>query len=412
MRVGLQIGALGPFVPGVDAHQRGAEERLVLGAPDRAFQPRLIFRRCRAVHDQSAALAPRVVVPAGDDGADQRERRRPRQARGPGHVVIIVDLGRKPVIQVGQPLVDQRDVVDELVRRELDRAIHAEVAGIGIAERLRHDEDRVLAMAVAKGGTPPRQARRTLGNQRRPVDHQHRPPVEPDVARIGEMPRERRDQSRFVGRAVILPDQHLVFRAVPAAGPVLVRPHQAEREIDAAVGEEGFQRPVQQAVAVEPVEIEDEARQAGPLRQVDLAAQHVGAFQPVMAEVAGDPGLIMAGEARQGALQVGPLGKAPAPPGIVLRHRVELRQVIGPAPWRAAAHPAAVAGIPRMPDRGWWCGAFRAGCWFRRPPCWCGYPACRGSGGSAAGGFPPASGAGSGSGRNRCRIVATGCAPP
>ena len=50
----------------------------------------------------------------------------------------------------------------------------------------------------------------------------------------------------------------LVVAAIPAPGPVLVRPAQAEREIDVGLRQEAFQRRLHQALAAEPVVVEAE----------------------------------------------------------------------------------------------------------------------------------------------------------
>ena len=120
-----------------------------------------------------------------------------------------------------------------------------------------------------------------------------------------------------------------MFRAVPAAGPVLVGPHEAEGQVDAGVVEQGFERAVEQAFAVEPVEVEHEAVQPGGAGHLGLAPERFRAFEAVVAEVAGDARLVMAGEARQGAADVGPLREAVAPPGVGFGEWGELGKVVG-----------------------------------------------------------------------------------
>ena len=65
----------------------------------------------------------------------------------------------------------------------------------------------------------------------------------------------------------------------------------------------------------------------GSARHLSLLAQRVRAVQPVVAEITGNARLVVPGEPRQPTGDVGPLGKATAPPIVVLRHGMELRQV-------------------------------------------------------------------------------------
>ena len=141
------------------------------------------------------------------------------------------------------------------------------------------------------------------------------------------MPGETIDQRRVILRPVILGNQHVLVAAIPAPGPVLVRPHQAEREIHAGIGEHRLDRLLQQPAPVEPVEIMHEAAQPGPARQLHLAPQCRGAVQRVMPEVARHPRLVLPLEARHRPPGRSPFGKPLAPPGIVLIDGMELRQI-------------------------------------------------------------------------------------
>ena len=254
---------------------------------------------------------------------------------------------------------------------------------------LRHDEQRVLAC----GREPAAPAcHGTWRDQAGAVHHQHGPPAQPDVAGVAEVAQERLDQVRLVGGAVVLRQQHLVFRAVPAARPVLVGPHQAERQVDARVRQQRLQGPVQQAAAVERVHVEHEAVDAGAAGHVRLPPQHLRAVQAVEAQVARDARLVVPGEARQGAADVGPFREALAPPGVVLRDGVELRQVEGQDGGARAWHRGAGAPAPRRRGRAACCGAPRPGCRCRRRAGAGGCRACRGGGGSAAAARRPAAG--------------------
>ena len=332
MQVGLQVGALGPFIPGVDADDRLAVERAGLRVPHQPFQPRLVAGGRRAVQHQAGALPAGVVVPGRGGGADQGERRRRLRQRLRHHLPVIVDLRVEVAVQHVQRRVDGGQPADQLVRRELDRAVEAVFARVVVAEALRHHEQRVLARLRLEQPAPAGDRVPRVRDHADAVDHQQRPAADADVAPVGEVAREAADQRQLVLGPVVLGDEDVLVGAVPAPGPVLVGPHQAERQLEPVVGEQRLQRPVQQPLAVEPVEVEHEALDAGLAGHRRLPAQHRGALQPVVAQVARDAGLVVAGEARQAARHVGPFGEALAPPLVVARHGVELRQVVGQHP--------------------------------------------------------------------------------
>ena len=249
--------------------------------------------------------------------------------RGADDFVVAVDLAGEVGVEVFDAGVDRRHELGEFVRRELDRAVHAVLHRVGVGEALRHDQDGVFAVLLLEDLAPAADGFGRIGDQGRAVDHQQRAAVDADVARVLEVTDELGGHVLVVVGSVILRDQHFAFGAVPAPGPVFVRPHQAERDVDGAVGEEAFERAFQQALSVEPVVVEDEAMDAGGAGHRGLLAHGFDAVEVVEAEVAWDARLVMAFEARNAARDVGPFGEAFAPPRIVLLDGVELGQVIG-----------------------------------------------------------------------------------
>ena len=65
------------------------------------------------------------------------------------------------------------------------------------------------------------------------------------------------------------------------------------------------------------------------LQQLRLCRARLGQAEVVEAQVGRDVRLIVAGKQRCSARDVGPFGEAPAPPLVVLRSGVKLRQVEG-----------------------------------------------------------------------------------
>ena len=329
VQVGLQVGALAPFVPRVDADERLAEERLVARGPDQLRQPGLVLRRGGAHDRQAGALPPGVVVPARHRRPDQREVRRRLGERDVDHVVVVVDAAAEVGVQVVQRRMDGLHVPGQLVRRELDAAIQAVRRRVVVVEGLRHHHDGVFVELGAEDVAPALDGLLRIRDQAGAVDHQQRPALDPDVAAVGEVLGELGGHLGIVVRPVVLRDQHLALGAVPAPGPVLVRPHQGEGHVDGLVVEEAPDRLFHQPPAVEPVVVEHETMHAAGLGHLDLVAERLVAVQPVEAEVARHPRLVVPLEARHPAHEVGPFGEAGAPPAVILAEGVELRQVIG-----------------------------------------------------------------------------------
>ena len=86
--------------------------------------------------------------------------------------------------------------------------------------------------------------------------------------------------------------------AVPAPGPVLVRPREAEREIDRGIIEEPLEGALEKPLAVEPVVVEGKPVQSCLARQLDLTLHDVRLSQIVEPKVSRE---YVAGNARRTA---------------------------------------------------------------------------------------------------------------
>ena len=84
---------------------------------------------------------------------------------------------------------------------------------------------------------------------------------------------------------------------------------------------------LEQAMSAEPVVVVAEAVDAVTSRERCLLGARLRHPQVVEAQIRGQARLFVAGELRSRARDVAPLGEALAPPGVVLRDRIELRQV-------------------------------------------------------------------------------------
>ena len=133
--------------------------------------------------------------------------------------------------------------------------------------------------------------------------------------------------ARSSSRRVTLRHQHLGVHAVPASRPVLVGPTHTERQVERRVCQVLQQRPLEQLLAGEPVEVEAEGPDAVEPRELDLAALHLGQAQVIEAKLTRQVRLVVADELRHGSRDVGPFGESAPPPRVVFNDRMELRQI-------------------------------------------------------------------------------------
>src|SRR5262249_15128144 len=121
----------------------------------------------------------------------------------------------------------------------------------------------------------------------------------------------------------------LIFKAIPTPRPVLVRPHEAEGEIQRGVDEKQVHGLIEKPFPVEPVKVEAETAKASGFRQFDLPAHRLGMGQIVKAQITRNPGLVVTAKSRQSPYDIAPFGEARAPPRIVLGYAVVLRKIEG-----------------------------------------------------------------------------------
>ena len=215
---------------------------------------------------------------------------------------------------------------------EAGGGVHAVGARIVVAEGLGHDDVRIFQAALKEVLAPALDGGEGIGEDGGAVEHEERPAIDADVAGVGEEGLERGGEVTVVFDGVLLLHEDLGVFAVPATGPALVGPVDAEGHIEVGHGEQVLQRGFEQAAAVEPVVMEAEAVYAVAAGEGDLAAKHVGRTEVVEAELARQARLIVSDEAGYRLGDVGPLGEALAPPRVVFGNCVELREVIGDEP--------------------------------------------------------------------------------
>ena len=280
--------------------------------------------------DGGEVAAPGGVVPGGHD-AGEDDFVADVMDLGLGGVdagLVVEDLAAKARVE---QLVTVADVdAGDGVGGEFDQGIKQGVVGVdGVAETLHGGEEEaeqalgldVLAPAGDGGGG--------VGQELGPVDEQQGLAVDADVAGVAEDRLQLGDEGEVVFRGVLLADEDVLFLAVPAAGPVFVGPAEAEGQVEAGVGEDLAQGPVEEAVAAKPVVVVAEAVEAVFVGEAHLLALHFDEAQVVKAEGAGQARLVVAEVLGVGLGDVGPFGEARTPPAVVLGDGVKLRQVKG-----------------------------------------------------------------------------------
>ena len=330
--VRLQIGALGPFVPRVDEDETFLLDEFLARVLDDVLQPVVVGLEREILPHGVPGLAAAGIVPAEHGaavegvGGEVGERAVFPEVVDDLLVVVIVAVVLVGLERGGRVHLERGDHVG----RELDFAVDLdELLELVALDERAAGPDLDLADAVVAAPQAPRRERLVRVRQDlRVVDQDHGLAAAAEIAGIGDVALQVLDEVDVVFLGVVLLDQHGILLAVPRPGPVLVRPAQAEREVDLGVGDDVFERLLHELLAVEPVVVEAERRDAVGFRQCGLLLHGLHVREVVVADVAMRRArLVMAREPRHGLPRVGPFGEAFAPPFVVLGERVELRQV-------------------------------------------------------------------------------------
>ena len=199
----------------------------------------------------------------------------------------------------------------------------------------------------------------SVREQRNSVDKEQRPAVHADVVGMSEVPYQVANDSFIVLGTVLLGDQDLVLRTVPAASPVLVGPTEAEGKVRSAGPQHPFEWHFQQPFPTEPVVVVAEAVDAVATRQFGLMLHDIDDPKVVETEVGRQAGLKMALENRRGLADVRPLGEALAPPLVVLGDGMKLWQVERDQPDRQLPRDFIGSGRNELIRHGRFDGGFR-----------------------------------------------------
>ena len=324
----LQMGAFGPFIPGVHKDQasvRIAETRR--GILDGVPQPPLEKRGRGVLKNRPCALTARFIVPGRKHTPEQGIIRRDVMIAALRKNAIVVDGPAIVRVQAFNLVGDVGRIA--VVRRKLDGSVKTVAGRIIGLERLSASQEHLPKAIVFAPFSPARRRRLGVGQQARPVDQQQRLAADSDVVGVTQIFRYVLDKKQVVGGRVLLFDDRTAVSSIPVSRPILIRPAQAERKIDIRVFCELGDRVFQQGAPGEPVEIETEGRNIIQLGQFNLLLLDGRHPQIVVAELAWPVWLIVANELRQGSGDVRPIGEAPPPGGVVLGNGMVLRKIEG-----------------------------------------------------------------------------------
>lgn len=126
---------------------------------------------------------------------------------------------------------------------------------------------------------------------------------------------------------VFLPQQYIGIKPIPLSSPVLIRPAKAEGEIWLSRFQYFIKRPFQQSLSVEPIMIVAKPVDTIRLRQPCLRLANFRQAEIIKPEIRGQMWLIMTPEQRFCRNYIPPFCESFTPPSIILRNRMELRQV-------------------------------------------------------------------------------------
>ena len=190
---------------------------------------------------------------------------------------------------------------------------------------------------------------------------QHRAPVDPDVILTLEVRQVRVE----VAPVVVAPQVMLSLQqaSVALVQPVMVRPCEAVAHLQVQI-EHQLRGRFQQSLSIaEPVIPDQEAADAMRAGDTVLQLDGIAAQQAVFPKGRNRPTDALPAVMGSSILQVAPFGESGAPPGVIFRNDMKLRQVVGEAErrvWhgvRGSQFPVPVwtgtcgAGAPLTPQR-------------------------------------------------------------
>src|SRR6185437_2409049 len=183
--IGLEIGALGPFVPRIEEHEPFTGDGMPAGVIDRQVQPLAIPAR-RAVGERvaGAGLA-RLVVPGRKHPADHVVIGNSLFSRALNDLTVLDDIALIGRIDDLELVVDRLETPSQFVRGKFYGCVEAVNSRILDIE-LDHCKEQ-FANADCTAVRPPAFERRLrIRKDRRPVQDNDWPPIDTDIAWVAQ----------------------------------------------------------------------------------------------------------------------------------------------------------------------------------------------------------------------------------
>ena len=323
----FQMVTLGPFVPGIDKNESLAGGFEGPGLLNEVRQPVPEDLWGGVDEDMTRVLAPGRIVPGRHGGAEEGVVREDPtfEIFSRGQIVI------HPAIKMGVSRGRLRVKRDSaLMGRKLHGGVKAEVPGIGggakafDAGEIDLTDARLLAIVTPYGG-----GTGGVWQEFDPVDQQQGPAVDTNVSTIAQPGVEVADVGQVVRLGIILTNQDFIILAIPTPRPIFIGPTDAERKIRLAGGQNVIDGLMQQTMTIEPIVVVAESIDTVAASQIRLGLANLGQAEVVKTQVRWQVGLLMACEIGLGPADIGPFGKALAPPVVVFRNGMKLGEVEG-----------------------------------------------------------------------------------
>jgi hypothetical protein len=177
--------------------------------------------------------------------------------------------------------------------RKLDRGIESESPRVRYVKRLDGAEVEVRNSVSTGNGSPRLRGLKRARQEIDLVDKNHRLAGDEDVAWILEDRDNVEDESLITFVGVLLGQEDLVFRSIPATRPILIGPTNAKRKIGCPERQDLLEWALEELAAVEPVVVVAEAVDTVTLCKCRLLFTHLWNPEIVESEIRWQMWLIM-----------------------------------------------------------------------------------------------------------------------
>src|ERR1051326_3186081 len=330
---GLEVIALGPFIPGIE-EDHGLGRTSLIAFPQHTCKPTRVALWRAAMHDYALRPSPRGVVPRWCDAAKIGVRWHRFGAHALDHVVVSEDvMAALPcLLQLWRQLLRVQIMEGVKIRLELDHRIKpalARIAALLHTLRLDFRQEQFSDSEELRLLTPHVHHVAQVMDRLSAKDQEQRLAVDTDVTLVEENLAQPANVVEVIGHRIALFDEERLGAVVPISRPVMVGPAQAEGKVGAARAQDLVDGQFEESFTVQPVMVVAKAVDAVTSCEARLLLADLGDTQVIEAHVRRQVWLPVAGKLRNRARDVRPFREALAPPQVVFRNGMELWQMKG-----------------------------------------------------------------------------------